>query len=183
MNIVPKEERNKRNRNTNEDNKNYVYYDSTLDKTNLKIIKQLIDNPNIKSSEMAEKLHIPLSTIQRRRAALEKTDIIKKEYSFDLKKYGIRVADLLIGIKNGEIKQVLDGIHENHQKNIISVSNKIGDPSIGYGIKIAYSNSNQLFNILEEIKKNPIVVNVKWYESVTEEKIQKSAIIDTFIEQ
>jgi DNA-binding Lrp family transcriptional regulator len=154
-----------------------------IDKTNLKIIKQLIDNPNIKSSEMAEKLHIPLSTIQRRRAALEKTDIIKKEYSFDLKKYGIRVADLLIGIKNGEIKQVLDGIHENHQKNIISVSNKIGDPSIGYGIKIAYSNSNQLFNILEEIKKNPIVVNVKWYESVTEEKIQKSAIIDTFIEQ
>jgi DNA-binding Lrp family transcriptional regulator len=154
-----------------------------IDKTNLKIIKELIDNPNIKSSEMAEKLHIPLSTIQRRRATLEKTDIIKKEYLLDFKKCGIRIADVLIGIKNGEIKQVLDGIHEKYQKNIISISNKIGDPSVGYGIKIAYSSSSQLFNILEEIKRNPIVADAKWYESVSEVKNQKSKIIDTFIGQ
>lgn len=101
----------------------------------------------------------------------------------DLKKCGIRIADVLIGIKNGEIKLVLDGIHEKYQKNIISISNKTGDPSVGYGIKSAYSNSNQLFNILEEIKRNPIVADVKWYESVSEVKIQKSKIIDTSIEQ
>ncbi|MGN6623313.1 MAG: winged helix-turn-helix transcriptional regulator [Candidatus Nitrosocosmicus sp.] len=47
-------------------------YKIILDKTNLKIIRELVENPNVKSSEISEKLQIPLSTIQRRRATLEK---------------------------------------------------------------------------------------------------------------
>ncbi|MGN6615331.1 MAG: winged helix-turn-helix transcriptional regulator, partial [Candidatus Nitrosocosmicus sp.] len=38
-------------------------YKIILDKTNLKIIRELVENPNVKSSEISEKLQIPLSTI------------------------------------------------------------------------------------------------------------------------
>jgi hypothetical protein len=49
-----------------------------LDNINLKIIEELLNNGDIKSSEIATKLAIPLSTIQRRRTKIEKT-IVRKE--------------------------------------------------------------------------------------------------------
>ena len=52
---------------------------STIDNINLKIIEELLNNGDIKSSEIASNLAIPLSTIQRRRTKIEKT-IVRKTY-------------------------------------------------------------------------------------------------------
>ena len=153
-------------------------YKSIIDRINLKIIKELMENPNIKSSELSDKLQIPLSTIQRRRAALEKASVLKKEYSMDLNKFGLRIAEILINIEKGGHDKVLDNIKDNYKEHIISISRKIGDPGINVGIKIIYSDSIQLFEILEELRRNTFVKKFEWYESIQEEKINEISFTD-----
>ena len=100
-------------------NKNTTNFKDGIDKINLKIIKALMENPNIKSSELSEKLQVPLSTIQRRRAVLEKTDVVKKEYILDLRKFGLRIAEILIDIEKGNHDKLLEDIKVKFNKNII----------------------------------------------------------------
>jgi DNA-binding Lrp family transcriptional regulator len=164
MNIVPKEERNKRNRNTNEDNKNYVYYDSTIDKTNLKIIKQLIDNPNIKSSEMAEKLHIPLSTIQRRKAKIEEL-ILKKNYFFNFNKVGYRTAEIFMTVENGKVGETATEILKSCEKNALRASSRINEAS-NLCIEIIFRDSQELHQILEKMRTNSNITHISFSEVV-----------------
>jgi DNA-binding Lrp family transcriptional regulator len=159
-------------------NKNTINFKDGVDKINLKIIKALMENPNIKSSELSEKLQVPLSTIQRRRAVLEKTGVVKKEYILDLRKFGLRIAEILIDIEKGNHDKLLEDIKVKFNKNIISISRKIGDPGINIGIKIVYSESIQLFEVLEELRKNSMVKKFDWFESITEEKAKEISFID-----
>jgi DNA-binding Lrp family transcriptional regulator len=159
-------------------NKNTATFKDGIDKINLKIIKALMENPNIKSSELSEKLQVPLSTIQRRRAVLEKTAVVKKEYILDLRKFGLRIAEILIDIEKGNHDKLLEDIKVKFNKNIISISRKIGDPGINIGIKIVYSDSIQLFEVLEELRKNSMVKKFDWFESITEEKAKDISFID-----
>ncbi len=159
-------------------NKNTTNFKDRIDKINLKIIKALMENPNIKSSELSEKLQVPLSTIQRRRAVLEKTAVVKKEYILDLRKFGLRIAEILIDIEKGNHDKLLEDIKVKFNKNIISISRKIGDPGINIGIKIVYSDSIQLFEVLEELRKNSMVKKFDWFESIAEEKAKDISFID-----
>ncbi|HEY1211616.1 MAG TPA: hypothetical protein VGE82_01595 [Nitrososphaera sp.] len=54
----------------------------SLDELNLKIMTAMINDAEVKSTAMAKKYRSPLSTIQRRRAKLERT-ILKKRYDID----------------------------------------------------------------------------------------------------
>ena len=159
-------------------NKNTTNFKDGIDKINLKIIKALMENPNIKSSELSDKLQVPLSTIQRRRAVLEKTAVVKKEYILDLRKFGLRIAEILIDIEKGNHDKLLEDIKVKFNKNIISISRKIGDPGINIGIKIVYSDSIQLFEVLEELRKNSMVKKFDWFESIAEEKAKDISFID-----
>ena len=49
-----------------------------LDKINLEILRNIVRNPDVKSSETSKKVDIPLSTIQRRRSKIETSAILKK---------------------------------------------------------------------------------------------------------
>lgn len=159
-------------------NENHKDIKVVRDKINLKIIKELMENPNIKSSELAKKLQIPLSTIQRRRASLERASILKKEYSIDLRNFGLRIAEILIDIGKGDYNKILEEIKDKYNKHIISISRKIGDPGINIGIKVIYSDSLQLFEILEELRKSNLVKQFDWYESILEDKVQRTSFID-----
>ena len=159
-------------------NKNTTNFKDGVDKINLKIIKALMENPDIKSSELSQKLQVPISTIQRRRAVLEKTAVVKKEYILDLRKFGLRIAEILIDIEKGNHDKLLEDIKVKFNKNIISISRKIGDPGINIGIKIVYSDSIQLFEVLEELRKNSMVKKFDWFESITEEKAKEISFID-----
>jgi len=178
---LPYQEKNKNNAKATskqDGNKNTTNFKYGVDKINLKIIKALMENPNIKSSELSEKLQVPLSTIQRRRAVLEKTAVVKKEYILDLRKFGLRIAEILIDIEKGNHDKLLEDIKVKFNKNIISISRKIGDPGINIGIKIVYSDSIQLFEVLEELRKNSMVKKFDWFESITEEKAKEISFID-----
>jgi DNA-binding Lrp family transcriptional regulator len=149
-----------------------------LDKINLKIIEELLNNGEIKSSEIASKLKIPLSTIQRRRATLEKFDILKKNYSLDVTKLGLRVAEVSISTKKGSSRKVLDEIYSRHRKYITDMSLRVGNPDTNISFRIVYKNSSRLFNLLEEIKGNLMVDKVDWSEYITEKKNNQSSFSD-----
>ena len=151
---------------------------SVLDKINLKIIEELLNNGEIKSSEIASKLKIPLSTIQRRRATLEKFDILKKNYSLDVTKLGLRVAEVSISTKKGSSRKVLDEIYNRHRKYITDMSLRVGNPDTNISFRIVYKNSSRLFNLLEEIKGNLMVDKVDWSEYITEKKNNQSSFSD-----
>jgi DNA-binding Lrp family transcriptional regulator len=149
-----------------------------LDKLNLKIIEELLNNGDIKSSEIASRLKIPLSTIQRRRATLEKFDILKKNYSLDVTKLGLRVAEVSISTKKGSSRKVLDEIYNRHRKYITDMSLRVGNPDTNISFRIVYKNSSRLFNLLEEIKGNQMVDKVDWSEYITEKKNNQSSFSD-----
>ena len=148
------------------------------DRINLKIIEELLNNGEIKSSEIASKLKIPLSTIQRRRATLEKFDILKKNYSLDVTKLGLRVAEVSISTKKGSSRKVLDEIYNRHRKYITDMSLRVGNPDTNISFRIVYKNSSRLFNLLEEIKGNLMVDKVDWSEYITEKKNNQSSFSD-----
>ena len=56
-------------------------------------------DPHLTSKRISKKIKVPLSTVQRRRTALE-ISILNKMYSLDLSTSGWRIVDLLIGMHN-----------------------------------------------------------------------------------
>src|SRR2546430_17327354 len=76
-----------------------------MDETNIKIISTLVSNPEKRSKDLAKDLGIPISTMQRRRAILERT-ILRKKYSIDVKKLGWRTGELFIFASRGASEAV-----------------------------------------------------------------------------
>ncbi len=151
-----------------------------LDNINLKIIEELLNNGDIKSSEIASKLAIPLSTIQRRRSMLEKYCVLEKTYTLDPKKLGLRISEISINTKKGNSHEVMKEIYKSHRRNIVDMSLRIGNPDTNISFRIVYKNSVFLFNLLEEIKENEMVNGVSWSEYISEKKNDQSSFVDLF---
>ncbi len=151
-----------------------------LDNINLKIIEELLNNGDIKSSEIATKLAIPLSTIQRRRSMLEKYCVLEKTYTLDPKKLGLRISEISINTKKGNSHEVMKEIYKSHRRNIVDMSLRIGNPDTNISFRIVYKNSVFLFNLLEEIKENDMVNGVSWSEYISEKKNDQSSFVDLF---
>ena len=150
----------------------------TLDRINLKIVEELITNGDIKSSEIAAKLKIPLSTIQRRRSNLEKNSILKKNYTLDLKKLGLRISEISVATRNGESQNVMNVFYNKHKKNIVNMALRIGNPDTNISFRVAYSDSIELFSLLEEIKEMEMVSMVEWSEYITEKNNKEISFSD-----
>src|ERR671925_154168 len=75
-----------------------------FDDLNIKIVAELINNPDISSTDIAAKYGIPLSTIQRRRVKLEES-VLSKAYNLDVRELGWRTADLLISVEKGKAEE------------------------------------------------------------------------------
>jgi DNA-binding Lrp family transcriptional regulator len=137
----------------------------SLDLIDKDIIKELINDSTAKSSSMSSKLKVPLSTIQRRRARLENS-VLMKDYQLDSKEFGIRTADLLIGAIKGDSSAIARQLLSKYDKNISSVSLVMGDPRINVGAKVLFRNSEELYNLVQEIKGMNNVNYVEWLEDV-----------------
>ena len=164
------------NANIADNNSSHIH----LDNINLKIIEELLNNGDIKSSEIASKLAIPLSTIQRRRSMLEKFSILEKTYTLDPKKLGLRISEISINTKKGNSQKVMKEIYKSHRRNIVDMSLRIGNPDTNVSFRIVYKNSVSLFNLLEEIKENEMVNGVSWSEYISEKKNDQSSFVDLF---
>ena len=83
-----------------------------LDTINVKITSELVNDPTMGSLDLSNKLQIPLSTIQRRRAQLEKS-MLKRTYSFDYRAFGGREGDLILNVDKGKSKEVAQYLLKN----------------------------------------------------------------------
>src|SRR5262245_35415811 len=136
-----------------------------LDQLNLKIVKDMINNADVKSADMAKRYNSPLSTIQRRRTKLERT-ILKKKYEIDITRLGWRQADLLISVEQGESEEMARKLMDAYGRNITSASLRIGDPGINLMAQAFYQSTEELHRLMEGIKSMPKVKCVEWSEIV-----------------
>jgi DNA-binding Lrp family transcriptional regulator len=134
------------------------------DKISIGIVKELLNNPNVKSADIASKLRIPLSTIQRRRASLETSSILRKAYELDLSRLGWREAELLITVQKGRCRAIAQQLLTKFKNNVKSATLRIGDPEINVAADIIYKSSPELLNIIEVVKNMEFVSYVEWSE-------------------
>jgi DNA-binding Lrp family transcriptional regulator len=136
-----------------------------LDRLSKNIINELIKNPNLTSEAIARTVKSPLSTVQRRRMALEKS-ILTKTYNLDLSIFGWRIADLMIELEKGDLNAISENIIQNNSKNILNASLRIGSPHVNMVARVCYRSSKELHQILQGIKAHDKVGRVEWSEVV-----------------
>jgi len=138
-----------------------------LDKVNKDIINELVADPYSTSERIAKRIDVPLSTVQRRRITLERS-ILNKTYGLDLGLLGWRIADLLIGIDKGDLRSTAKNIIQQNSENIISASLRIGSPEINMVAQIRYKSSQELHQVLQNIRALDTIGRVEWSELVEE---------------
>jgi DNA-binding Lrp family transcriptional regulator len=150
------------------------------------MLNEMLANPNVTSLNVSSRLKMPLSTVQRRRKALEGS-IIKKCYELDAKGFGWRTADLLISVDKGNCieianrlltenlgikltsdfsKKINRGDMHLGGARIMEASVRMGDPVINVMARILYRSSEDLFSTVQAIKGLPNVVRVEWAEII-----------------
>jgi len=117
----------------------------------------------VSSVELARKLEIPLTTIQRRRKRLE-SEFLEVDYSLRLDKLGWRNADLLISTSRGAAASI--GKELLSHNAITRVSRSIGEHTIDLHAEIVFKNNTELLNVIEWIKGLDGVKDVVWTEPV-----------------
>ena len=135
-----------------------------VDDTNLKIVEELVKNPNTSSMSLATKLQMPLSSLQRRRAKLEKS-ILTKAYHINLKASGAKMGDTIINVDKGRSREVAESILRKFKSNIMNVSTRINSEH-NVAAQIIYNDTAELHNLLENIKAMPYVTSLQWSEMV-----------------
>lgn len=149
-----------------------------LDRINMEILRNIIKNPDIKSSEISEKIDIPLSTIQRRRSRIETSAVLKKRFEIDFHKLGLRVADLLIKISKGDIETIVSDIVKQHSKSILEVTVRLGQPDINLVVRIAYKDNDEVYGIMRTFNTIEHIDSIQWSELLKEVKIDKHGLIE-----
>jgi DNA-binding Lrp family transcriptional regulator len=135
-----------------------------VDNTNLKIIEELVKNPDTSSTSLATKLKMPLSSLQRRRARLEKSLLIKT-YHIDLKASGGKMGDIVVHVDKGKSREVATNILKKYKSNVMNVSTRINSEH-NVAAQILYKDTAELHNLLENIKSIPYVTSLQWSEMV-----------------
>ena len=149
-----------------------------MDKINKELLRQILQRPDIKSSDISKSLQVPLSTIQRRRSLLERSSLVKKSYEIDIEKTGLRIADVLIGVERGSSRDIVSSILEDYPENIIEYSYRIGSPQIDASVKVAFKESTDLFKLIQNIKKIENVLSVEWSEIIDAKKNRNVSYVD-----
>jgi DNA-binding Lrp family transcriptional regulator len=147
-----------------------------LDALNVKIIKEIVSDPDVRSAVIASKHKHPLSTIQRRRTRLEQT-VLKKQYHIDINRLGWREADLFISVERGDCEEVAKKLLEEYN-NVITASLRIGDPGVNVMAKVFYRKSEHLHDLIESMRTIPSVSAVKWSEIVKVVGTNDASMID-----
>jgi DNA-binding Lrp family transcriptional regulator len=149
-----------------------------LDSINIKIISELVKDPSLNSLGLANKLRIPLSTIQRRRARLEKS-MLKRTYSFDYRAFGGREGDLIINVDKGKSKEVAQYLLRNYKDNITSCHTRINS-LYNVSAHVIYKYTQELHELIESVRTMDYVTGVQWSEMVELVGDNNSGVISGF---
>ena len=131
----------------------------------IKIIRELLNNPDSISRKIAEKFGIPLSTIQRRKTRLEHS-MLTKRYELNAHDLGWRKAEFLMLVDNGTADRIAKELIEKFDY-VIGTSTRINTKS-NLAAYIAFKNSEQLHELMEKMRALPNVSSLEWSEVVRE---------------
>ncbi|MDQ4101385.1 MAG: hypothetical protein M3115_04275 [Thermoproteota archaeon] len=154
----------KKGRRNNNDKKRKRFPVHTPDSLSIQIIDELLSNSDISSTEIASKLSAPLSTIQRKRSALESTPMIKHQYALDPISIGLRQIEFWVLVEKGKVDIVARRIFEHHD-NVLSICKQMNSIS-DLGVVAYVRSSEHLYNTLEGIKSIPYVDDIEFAEIV-----------------
>lgn len=147
---------------------------SQMDKTDFRIISLLVlgyDNKKISST-----LKIPLSTIQRRTRRILFSEIVKLEYIPNFKMLGIKKGLLHTYLRDGQLRKTAEKISE--MEGILSVTIHVGNSDVVS--EFVYENSEDLVDIIAQIKQIQGVQQVVWSEEVSKLPSHKENIMRSF---
>lgn len=136
-----------------------------LDGLDVKIVRELLVDPEVTSSKLAKKFGIPLSTIQRRKRKLEES-VLKKKYVLDTQSLGWRSAEIMMSIENGKTNHMAEELLQKFE-NVMSTSTRINSGA-NLAACISYRSSDELHELMESIRRMPSVTNIQWTEIVRE---------------
>lgn len=134
---------------------------SEIDKKMLKML--LSPSSRMSSHELAAKLGIPRTTVQRRRNYLDR-HYLEFSYSLKLKNLGYRRVDLLIYTGGGSTIPIADKLLERDE--VVYVGRSIGEHTIDLRAEVIIKDNSQLLDLLEDVKGMPSVKDVVWSEIV-----------------
>jgi DNA-binding Lrp family transcriptional regulator len=149
-----------------------------LDSINIKIISELVKNPNINSLTLSKKLGIPLSTIQRRRARIEKV-ILMRNYTFNYKAFGGRIGDLIVSVDKGKSKEVAQSVLRKYKNNVALCDTRINSMH-NISVRVIYKSTEELYELIESIKTMDYVNALQWSEVVEVIGENNSEVIRAF---
>jgi DNA-binding Lrp family transcriptional regulator len=152
-----------------------------IDNINIRIISELVKSPDTSSLALANKLHIPLSSLQRRRARLEKF-LLNKAYHVNLKALGGKMGDVIINVEKGKSREVALDVLKKYKNNIMNVSTRINTEH-NISAQLLYKDTAELHSLLESIKSIPYVTALQWSEIVEIIGDNSSSVISAFFDQ
>jgi DNA-binding Lrp family transcriptional regulator len=152
-----------------------------LDALDIKIIKDLVADPSMTSTDIANKHNEALSTIQRRRIRLEESILIRS-YILDISKLGWRTADLAISVQKGVAKQTAQDLVRTKKDNVVIASLRIGDPVVDIMADVFYKDSHELHELIESVKAMPNVIHVEWSEIIEMTESNVAHMIDRVLD-
>jgi DNA-binding Lrp family transcriptional regulator len=134
---------------------------SEVDKGILKIL--LEPKGNVPSTELAQRLGLPRSTVQRRRDYLE-DNYLSLAYSLNLANLDFRRVDLLIYTGGGATQAIANELLKLEE--VTSVGRSIGEHTIDLRAEVIVKDNSELLGILEMVKAMDGVRDVIWSEIV-----------------
>ena len=135
---------------------------SAIDRKLLKMM--LAPNGKISSKDMAKKLGIPETTVQRHRRRLEK-DFIKMVYSLDLTKFGWHRVDFFVATERGKTDKVAEEVMRFD--TVVFVGKSIGQQTIDLHVQTILKGNAEILQMMETLKSTVGIKDVIWSEIVT----------------
>jgi DNA-binding Lrp family transcriptional regulator len=120
----------------------------------------------ITSKEIARRLGVPATTVQRRRKRLEGggEGVLTMNYIFDLKRFGWHKIQFLVATTGGRTTSIAKEIAKMNQ--IVHVSKSLGHHAIDLHVIAVVHNNSELLDVMEQIRSIEGVKDAIWTESV-----------------
>ncbi|HJT86018.1 MAG TPA: Lrp/AsnC family transcriptional regulator [Nitrososphaeraceae archaeon] len=153
---------------------NDIYNGFHMDDIDFRIVSLMVLGKDNK--EISFTLKIPLSTIQRRTRRILQSGMVKVEYQPNFKLLGIAKGMLHTYLRNGKLRTTAEKISE--MEGILSCSIHVGNSDIVS--EFVYEDSEDLVDIIAEIKELEGVDRVLWSEEIFKLTSHKDNIMKSF---
>ena len=85
----------------------------------------------------------------------------------------------MVHVSKGDCEEIAQEIINKYRKNILEVSIRIGNPLVNLIATVVYKDSDEIFDIIQHIRRMKHVEDVEWSEIVKTVVKNDSGIIDT----